>query len=224
MAGAPPGDAEMDKAIIGEKLGMTQIYKEDLVIPVTVLRAGPCVVTQVKSEEKDGYEAVQLGYGEIKEKKVNMPMQGHFKKANANPTRFLAEVPLSPDEYRPGQKVNVNMFSEGDRADITGISKGKGFTGVVKRWGFRGGPSSHGSRFHRAPGAIGACATPSRVFKGKKMPGRMGGEHATIQNLLVVGVDPGRNLLLVKGSVPGAKGSMVLIRESVKAAKIERQR
>ena len=207
------------KAILGEKLGMTQIFKEDLVIPVTVLKAGPCVVTQVKVSEKDGYEAVQLGYGDLKPNRVNQPMKGHFKKANCGPLRFLAEVPLSVADYRPGQKVKVDIFAEGDRADVSGVSKGKGFTGVVKRWGFAGGPASHGSRFHRAPGAIGACATPSRVFKGKKLPGRMGADNVTVQNLLVVGVDQERDLLLLRGAVPGPRGSLLVIRESVKGGK-----
>jgi len=209
----------MTKAILGEKLGMTQIFKGDLVIPVTVLKAGPCVVTQVKVGEKDGYEAVQLGYGDVKPERVNQPMTGHFKKANCDPMRFLAEVPLSTSDYRAGQKVKVDIFAEGDRADVSGVSKGKGFAGVVKRWGFAGGPASHGSRFHRTPGSIGACATPSRVFKGKKMPGRMGTDNVTVQNLLVVGVDRERDLLLLKGAVPGPRGSLLVIRESVKGRK-----
>ncbi|MCJ7652871.1 MAG: 50S ribosomal protein L3, partial [Actinobacteria bacterium] len=181
--------------------------------------AGPCVVTQVKVPEKDGYEAVQLGYGEVKPERVNQPMKGHFKKANCEPKRFLAEVPLSAGEYRPGQKVRVDIFAEGDRADVTGVSRGKGFAGVVKRWGFSGGPASHGSRFHRAPGSIGACATPSRVFKGRKLPGHMGTDNVTVQNLLVVRVDQERDLLLLKGAVPGPRGSLLLIRESVKGSK-----
>ena len=209
----------MTKAILGEKLGMTQIFKEDLVIPVTVLKAGPCVVTQVKVAERDGYEAIQLGYGDVKPDKVNQPMKGHFKKANSDPLRFLAEVPLSAADYKLGQKVKVDVFAEGDRTDVSGVSKGKGFSGVVKRWGFAGGPASHGARFHRSPGAIGACATPSRVFKGKKMPGRMGTDNVTVQNLLVVGVDLERDLLLLKGAVPGPRGSLLLIRESVKGKK-----
>ena len=214
----------MEKAIIGEKLGMTQVFKDDLMIPVTVIKAGPCVVTQLKSAEKDGYKAVQLGYGELKAGRANQPMQGHFKKASCEPTRFLAELPLDPDEYKTGQKIKVDIFEEGDHADVTGVSKGKGFAGVVKRWGFAGGPASHGSRFHRAPGAIGQCASPSRVFKGKKMPGRMGGDRVTVQNLQVVVVDRDKGLLLVKGAVPGAKGTMVLIRESVKSNKKEVKR
>ena len=211
----------MSKAILGEKLGMTQIFKDDLLIPVTVLRVGPCVVTQLKSTEKDGYQAVQLGFVEIPpekiEKKVNMPMQGHFDKAKCPPQKFLAEVPLDPREFKVGQRLTVD-FDEGDQTDVTGISKGKGFAGVIKRHGFAGGPASHGARFHRAPGSVGQCATPSRVFKGKKLPGRMGGEKVTTLNLKVVEVDRDKNLLMLRGSVPGRRGSIVLIRESVKAA------
>lgn len=213
----------MEKAIIGEKLGMTQVIKDDLMIPVTVIKAGPCVVTQLKSDENDGYESVQIGFGMIKANRANKPMAGHFKKANTEPTRVLAELPLDSAAYKTGQKIKVDIFTEGDRADITGVSKGKGFAGVVKRWNFAGGPASHGSRFHRAPGSIGQCATPSRVFKGKKMPGRMGGDRVTAQNLLVVGVDRDKDLLLVKGAVPGAKGTVVLIRESVKNMKRKKQ-
>lgn len=208
----------MEKAILGEKLGMTQLLREDRVIPVTVLRAGPCVVTQLRRKERDGYEAVQLGYGQVKPERVNLPMQGHFRKAGCEPQKFVAEVPLDPKGYKPGQKIRVtDMFSEGDRADVTGVSKGKGFSGVIKRWGFAGGPASHGSHLHRAPGSVGQCATPSRVFKGKKLPGRMGGDRVTTQNLLVVSVDREQDLLLVRGSVPGPTGARVLIRESAKA-------
>jgi large subunit ribosomal protein L3 len=209
----------MEKAIIGEKLGMTQVFKDDLMVPVTVIKAGPCVVTQLKSSDKDGYQAVQLGFGELKADRANMPMKGHLKRANTPGVRVLAELPLDPGAYKAGQKIKVDIFSEGDRTDVTGISKGKGFAGVIKRHGFAGGPSSHGSRFHRAPGAIWQCATPSRVFKGKKMPGRMGGDRVTAQNLLVVAVDRDKDLLLVKGSVPGAKGTVVVVRESVKTKK-----
>ncbi len=209
----------MAKAIIGEKIGMTQLFDGDIVIPVTVIKAGPCVVTQIKKEDKDGYEAVQLGYGDVKPERVNKPMMGHYKKANCPPKRFLAEVPLDPSLYKLGAEVRADIFSEGDRADITGISKGKGFAGVVKRWGFRGGPSSHGSTFHRAPGSVGQCATPSRVFKGKKLPGRMGGNRVTVKNLEIVRVDKGRDLILVKGAVPGPRGSILIIRESKKKAK-----
>ena len=211
----------MSKAILGEKLGMTQLFKGDLLIPVTVLRAGPCVVTQLKSKEKDGYEAVQLGFTEIPaekvEKKVNMPMKGHFDKAKCPPQKYLAEVPLDPAEFKVGQRLTVD-FAEGDQTDITGVSKGKGFAGVIKRHGYSGGPASHGSRFHRAPGSVGQCATPSRVFKGKKLPGRMGGDKVTALNLKVVEVDKDKSLMMVRGSVPGRRGSIVLIRESVKIA------
>lgn len=211
----------MSKAIIGEKLGMTQLFKGDLLVPVTVLRVGPCVVTQVKSKETDGYEAVQLGFVEVPhekvEKKVNMPMRGHFKKANCPPQKYVAEVALDPSQYKVGQRLTLD-FDEGDQTDITGISKGKGFAGVIKRHGFKGGPASHGSRFHRAPGSVGQCATPSKVFKGKKLPGHMGTAKVTAVNLKVVEVDKDKNLLMVKGAVPGPKGSIVLIRESRKAA------
>lgn len=209
----------MQKAILGEKLGMTQVFKEDLMVPVTVIKAGPCVVTQIKSMESDGYRAVQLGFGRKKASRAGEPLKGHLKKSNSEPVRVLAEVELDPDSYKTGQRIRVNIFEEGDRADITGVSRGKGFAGVVKRHGFAGGPASHGGRFHRAPGAIGQCATPSRVFKGKKLPGRMGGERVTVQNLLVVGVDADRDLLLVRGAVPGPKGSVVLVRESIKGKK-----
>lgn len=209
----------MSKAIIAQKLGMTQLFKGDLLVPVTVLQAGPCVVVQLKSQDKDGYEAVQLGFSEIprdKLQKVNMPDKGHFDKAKVAPHKYLAEVPLDPKEFKVGQKVIVD-FEEGDSLDVMGISKGKGFAGVIKRHGFRGGPASHGSRFHRAPGAVGQCATPSRVFKGKKLPGRMGNEKVTAQNLKVVEVDKAKGLMMVKGAVPGAKGSIVLVRESARS-------
>lgn len=206
----------MAKAIMAKKLGMTQIFKGDVVVPVTVLKAGPCVVTQLKVTDEDGYDAVQVGFGEVKPNKVNKPMTGHFESNHLVPRRYLAELPLAPEDYITGQEIKVDIFCEGDHTDVTGISKGKGFAGVIKRHGFSGGPASHGSRFHRAPGSIGQCATPSRVFKGKKLPGRMGGEKVTAQNLLVVGVDSEQNLLMVKGAVPGPKGSLVMIRESVK--------
>lgn len=209
----------MEKAILGEKLGMTQIFKGDLMVPVTVIKAGPCVVTQLKVKESDGYQAVQLGYGDRKASRAGEPLKGHLRKSGAAPVRVLAEVPLDPRTYKAGQRIKVDIFEEGDRADVTGISKGKGFAGVVKRHGFGGGPATHGGRFFRQPGAIGQCATPSRVFKGKKLPGRMGGEKVTVQNLLVVGVDPEKNLLLVKGAVPGSKGTVLLVRQSVKGKK-----
>ncbi|MDI6822355.1 MAG: 50S ribosomal protein L3 [Actinomycetota bacterium] len=208
----------MMRGILGKKLGMTQIFKENKAVPVTVVEAGPCVVTQVKTKEKDGYSAIQIGFDEIKEKHLNAPLKGHFARAKVSPQKYLAEVTIAEGEdYKVGQVLTVDIFSEGERIDVTGISKGKGFAGVMKRWGFKGGPASHGSRFHRAPGSIGACADPSRVFKGKKMPGHMGNERVTVQNLEVAKVDPDQNLLLLRGSIPGAVGSLVIIKESVKA-------
>ncbi len=205
------------KGILGKKLGMTQVFGEDGKLrPVTVIEAGPCVVTQVKKEE-DGYSAIQIGYGDVKEKRVSKPLKGHFAKARVSPKRYLAEIAVAEgEEYKVGQILKADIFSQGDRADVVGISKGKGFTGVVKRWGFSGGPGSHGSHFHRAPGSIGACATPSRVYKGKGMPGQMGNKRVNIQNLEVVKVDPERNRLFLKGSVPGARGSLVMVKQSVK--------
>jgi len=206
------------RGILGKKLGMTQIFKENKAVPVTVVEAGPCVVTQVKTREKDGYSAIQIGFDEIKEKHLNAPLKGHFAGAKVSPKKYLTEVAIAEGEdYKVGQVLTVDIFSEGERIDVTGISKGKGFAGVMKRWGFKGGPASHGSRFHRAPGSIGACADPSRVFKGKKMPGHMGNERVTVQNLEVAKVDPDQNLLLLRGSIPGAVGSLIMIKESVKA-------
>ncbi len=200
---------------------MTQVFNEDgKVIPVTMVEAGPCLVTQIKTVEKEGYDALQLGFLKVKEKKLNRPQRGHFQSKDQEPRRHLAEVRVEdPSAYRVGQEIRVEIFSKGDRVDITGRSRGKGYAGVIKRHNFGGGPGSHGAHFHRAPGAIGACATPSRVFKGSRMPGRMGGERVTALNLEVVGVKPERNLLLVKGSVPGPDGGILVIRESVKARK-----
>jgi len=209
------------KGIIGRKLGMTQVFSEEgRVIPVTVVEAGPCTVTQVKTVEKEGYDAVQLGYGKVKERKLNKPQMGHFQSKGLEPMRHLAEIRVDdPSSYRVGQEITVSLFSKGERVDVTGKSKGKGFAGVVKRHGFGGGPGSHGAHFHRAPGSIGACATPSRVFRGSRMPGRMGAERVTALNLEVVDVKPERNLLLLKGSVPGPNGALVIVRESVKSRK-----
>ncbi|MBC7247040.1 MAG: 50S ribosomal protein L3 [Actinobacteria bacterium] len=209
------------KGIIGKKLGMTQIFTEDgKIVPVTVVEAGPCTVTQVKTVEKEGYDAVQLGFGAARERKVNKPLLGHFKGKGLQPLRHLAEIRVDdPGAYQVGQEVTVGMFSRGERVDVTGRSKGKGYAGVVKRHGFGGGPGSHGAHFHRAPGSIGACATPSRVFRGSRMPGRMGGERVTALNLEIVDVKPERNVLLLKGSVPGPNGGLLVIRESVKGRK-----
>lgn len=200
---------------------MTQIFSEDgKMIPVTMLEVGPCVVTQIKTAAKEGYNALQLGFGEVKAKKVNRPMNGHFQNGETEPKRYLAEIRVEdPSAYKLGQELNVELFSKGERVDISGTSRGKGFAGVIKRHNFAGGPGSHGSHFHRAPGAIGACATPSRVFKGVRMPGRMGNQKVTALNLEVVDIKPERNLLLVKGSVPGPDKGILMIRESVKAAK-----
>ncbi len=211
----------MLKGILGKKTGMTQVFgKNGEIIPVTVIEAGPCVVTQIKTCKKDGYSAIQIGYGEIKDNKVNKPAKGHFEKAKVENKRHLAEISVEESEkFKLGQPITIDIFSEGEKTDVVGISKGKGFAGVVKRWGFGGGPDSHGSHFHRAPGSIGMCATPSRVLKGRKFPGHMGNSRVTVQNIEVVRVEKERNLLLLKGSIPGANGSLVLIKDAVKGGK-----
>lgn len=208
----------MKKGILGKKLGMTQVFAEDgTVIPVTVVEAGPCVVTQIKTEEKDGYNAVQLGFEDIREKLVNKPLKGHFDKAGVPYKRYLREFKFeNVDEYKVGDEIKVDIFNVGDKVDVVGRSKGKGFAGAIKRWNFSRGPMSHGSHFHRAPGSMGAASPPGRVFKTKKLPGRMGNKRVTVQNLEVVKVDAERNLMLIKGAVPGPKGSMLIIKESVK--------
>ena len=210
----------MKKAILATKVGMTQIFNEDgLLIPVTVLQAGPCVVTQVKTEENDGYAAIQVGYGDIREKLVNKPEKGHFDKAGVPVKRFLKEFRFeNAAEYEVGQEIKADIFAAGDHIDATAISKGKGFQGAIKRHGQHRGPMAHGSKFHRHAGSNGAASDPSKVFKGKKMPGQMGNKRITIQNLEVVRVDAENNLLLIKGSVPGPKKSLVTIKETVKAA------
>jgi large subunit ribosomal protein L3 len=206
------------KGILGVKLGMTQVWDNNQVIPVTVVQAGPCVVTQVRTPDKDGYQAVQLAYGAIDPRRVNKPRAGHFAKADVAPRRHLVEVRTTDaSEYTLGQEVTVETFRAGDYVDVTGTTKGKGFAGVMKRHGFAGLRASHGvERKHRSPGAIGACATPARVFKGTRMAGRMGGARFTVQNLVIQDVDAEQNLLLVTGAVPGPKGSLVLIRTAVK--------
>lgn len=205
-------------ALIGQKLGMTQVFDdENRAIPVTAIKAGPIRVSQIKRPEKDGYAAIQIAYKEMAA--ANRAQTGHFAKAGVNPHRHVVEVRVDdPDEYTIGQEIGIgDVLEAGQRADATGISKGKGFAGVMKRHGFKGQGASHGvHKVHRAPGAIGACATPGRVFRGKRMPGRMGGEQTTILNLEVVSVDAERNVLLLKGAIPGPKGSVVLIREAVK--------
>jgi len=209
----------MKKAILGRKLGMTQIFDENgRVIPVTVIKAGPCYVVQKKTVETDGYNAIQVGFEEIREKLVNKPLKGHFAKANLKPLRFLKEFRLEDvSGYEVGSEIKADVFAVGDKVDVTGTSKGKGFQGVVKRWNANRGPMSHGSKYHRAVGSMGASSDPSRTFKGKKMPGHMGARKSTMLNLQVVKVDAERNLILVKGAVPGPKKGLVIIRDSVKA-------
>ena len=209
----------MKKAILTTKVGMTQIFNEDGVLtPVTVLQAGPCVVTQVKTVENDGYAAVQVGFGDIREKLVNKPMKGHFAKAGVAPKRFVREFRLEDAEsYAVGQEIKADVFAAGDKIDATAKSKGKGFQGAIKRHGQSRGPMTHGSKYHRHAGSNGSATTPGRVFKGKKMPGHMGAVRVTVQNLEVVRVDAEQNLILVKGAVPGPKKSLVMIKESTRA-------
>lgn len=206
----------MAKGIIGKKLGMTQIFDDDgNVIPVTVVQAGPCVVIQKKVEERDGYNALQVGFEDVPEHRVNKPLKGHFERAGVKPKKHVKEFMDFPEDLNEGDEITVDIFEEGELVDVTGISKGKGFAGTIKRWNFSRGPMSHGSRFHRAPGSIGAVDA-SRVFKGQKLPGRMGHDRVTIQNLEVVRVDSEKNLLLIKGSVPGPNKGILTIREAVK--------
>jgi len=208
----------MKKGLIGKKLGMTQIFWDDgSVIPVTAIEAGPCVVIQKKAEDVDGYDAIQLGFDRVKEKAVTKPLKGHFKKADKGSFRILREFRVeSTDEYEVGVELTADIFKVGDYIDVVGTTRGRGFAGVVKRHGFKGGRATHGSMFHRAPGSIGASAWPSRVFKGKRMPGHMGNHRQTVQNLMVVGIRPEQNLILVKGSVPSGKNGIVLIKDSIK--------
>ena len=209
----------MKKAILAKKVGMTQIFNEaGELVPVTVLQAGPCVVTQVKTVENDGYDAVQVGFEDIREKLVNKPVKGMFDKAGVSYKRYVREFKLE-GEYAVKDEIKAEIFEAGDKVDATAIAKGKGFQGAIKRHGQSRGPMAHGSKYHRHAGSNGSCSTPSRVFKGKKMPGHMGGKKVTTQNLEVVRVDAEKNLLLVKGAVPGPKKSLVTIKESVKAAK-----
>ena len=208
----------MKKAILATKVGMTQIFNENgALVPVTVLQAGPCVVTQVKTEENDGYKAVQVGFVDKREKLVNKPQKGHFDKAGVSYKRYVREFRLeNAEEYSVKDEIKADIFAAGDKIDATAISKGKGFQGAIKRYGQHRGPMAHGSKFHRHQGSNGSATTPGRVFKGKGMPGHMGSKQITVQNLEVVKVDVDNNLILVKGAVPGPKKSLVTIKETVK--------
>ena len=211
----------MEKAIIGRKVGMTQVFDEKgVVVPVTVIEAGPCSVVQIKTVETDGYDAVKLGFGEIKEKHLTKPAKGQFTKIKVEPKKYLREFRVADTSaVKVGEEVKADVFAQGDLVDIQGTTKGKGFQGVIKRHGQHRGPMGHGSMYHRRPGSMGSTSTPGRVFKGKKLPGHMGVETVTIQNLEVVKVDLDKNAILVKGSIPGSKGSIVKIRSAVKASK-----
>jgi len=207
------------KAILGTKLGMTQLFGEDgVLIPVTVIQAGPCRVIQKKTVENDGYDAVQVGFLEKKEKHTTKPLQGHFKKAGTGYMKYLKEFKLeNAAEMNVGDEIKADIFAEGDVVDVTGISKGKGYAGTIKRWGTHRGPMTHGSGYHRGPGSMGACSSPSRVMKGKKLAGHLGVEKVTIQNLSVVKLDAENNILAIRGAVPGPKGGLLVIKNSVKA-------
>ncbi len=212
----------MPKGLIGKKIGMTQLFIKEEAIPVTVIEAGPCLVTQVRTVEKDGYSAVQLGFGEVKQNKLTRPLQGHFEKNKIKPCRELVEFRMTEEEassYQVGSELKVDIFNAGEKVDVIGTSKGRGFAGVVKRHGFHGFPASHGSRYHRAGGSIGMAAFPARVIKGMRMPGRHGGRRTSVQNLEVVKVIPEENLILLKGAVPGPTGGLVLIKAAAKTAK-----
>ena len=217
------------KGILGKKVGMTQIFDEQgEVVPVTVIEAGPCYVAQIKTVERDGYSAVQLGFGETKSRRLTQPELQHLKKSDLPPLRYLRELRVLDDDaadLEEGQKLTADLFEVGEFVDVTGTSKGRGFTGVVKRYGFGGGPKTHGQSDRlRTPGSIGACTTPGRVFKGKRMPGRMGGERVTVQGLKVELVDSERNLLAVRGAVPGAKNSLLMVRQARKTRLMKKVR
>lgn len=207
------------KGLLGEKLGMTQAWDEhNRIVPVTVVKAGPCVVTQIRTVENDGYEGVQIAFGATKPRKVTKPMQGHYDKAGVTPRRHVVEL-RTADEYTVGQELTADLFQPGDVVDVVGKSKGKGFAGVMKRHGFAGLRASHGvQKKHRSPGSIGGCATPSRVFKGMRMAGRMGGERVTAQNLTVHSVDAEKGVVLIKGAIPGSNGGLVLVKTAAKGA------
>lgn len=200
----------MAQGILGRKIGMTQLFVEDHAVGATVVEAQPCTVVQIKTVESDGYNALQLGHGDLKESRATKPLLGHYRKADIAPRRRLFEVRIdNPEEYNVGDVIGVDIFSEGEKIDVAGISKGLGFQGVVKRWDFAGGPKSHGSHFHRRPGSVGMCVKPGRVMKGKKLPGHMGARRVTVKGLQVLRVDPERNLLVLKGGTPGARGTIL---------------
>ncbi len=207
----------MTKAILARKVGMTRVFDEQgRAVAVTVLQAGPCYVSQVKSVETDGYNSIQLGFGEKKEHRVNRPLRGHFQRAGIKPCRFLREFRVDdPSSYQVGQEITAGIFSPGDLVDVSAVSRGKGYAGSIKRLGFHRGPETHGSHYHRGPGSLGAI-TASRVFKGRPLPGRMGGKRRTVQNLSIVHADSDKNILVVKGSVPGPQGGLVEVKQSVK--------
>ena len=209
----------MKKAIIAKKIGMTQIFTESgTLIPVTVLEAGPCIVTQKKTVENDGYEAIQVGFGEAKAKKVNAPAKGHFEKAGVQPMNMLKEFRLEDTySYEVGNEIKVDIFAAGERVDVSGVSKGKGYQGAIKRHNQHRGPMAHGSKYHRGLGSLSSATTPGKVKKGKKMPGHMGSVNVTVQNLEVVRCDAEKNLMLIKGAVPGNKGTVLVIKDSIKA-------
>ena len=211
----------MQKAILAKKLGMTQIFDETgKVIPVTVIEAGPNAVIQKKTVENDGYEAVQVGFVDLKEKKTNKPTKGHFAKAGVTPKKFIKEFRLDDvSALNVGDEIKADIFEAGEKVDVAGITKGKGFAGTIKRWGQHRGPMTHGSGYHRGPGSMGMCSDPGRVFKGKRLPGHMGVERVTIQNLAVVRVDAEKNIILIKGGVPGPKGGLLIVKNTVKGRK-----
>lgn len=213
----------MINGLLGKKIGMTQIFKDEgRIVPVTVIEAGPCQVLQVKSPDKDGYAAIQLGFDSKKEARVNKPQMGRFKKIKANPVRFIKEIKTGNLEgVKPADNITVDIFTAGDYVDITGTSIGKGFQGGVKRWHWKGGPKTHGSNSHRAPGSIGSSAEPSRVYKGQHLPGQMGNAKVTVQNLEVVEIDKENNLMLVKGAVSGPKGRYLIIKRALKKKRKE---
>ncbi|MCH3965673.1 MAG: 50S ribosomal protein L3 [Clostridium sp.] len=209
----------MKKAIMGKKLGMTQIFDENRkVVPVTVIEAGPCVVLQKKTSEKDGYEAIQVAFDDMREKLAGKPMKGHFKKAGVALKKFIREFRIDDiTSYEVGQEIKADVFESGERVDISGVSKGKGFQGTIKKWNAQRGPMSHGSKFHRAVGSMGAASDPSRTFKNMKMPGHMGNVNSTVLNLQVAKIIPEKNLILIKGGVPGPNKGLVIIRNTIKA-------